>query len=222
MSEERRDEPAVADEPTFADEPAIADEPAAADEFAGSAHGAADDAYAALDDGTEESEIDHVAEVARLALEAQDLRDRTLRTLADFDNYRKRAEREREELRKYALTDALRDLLPVVDNLERAATAEGGLDDLRRGVEMTMRQLLEVLRRFGAREVAALGQPFDPRLHEAVMRTEDAEVSEPTVVNELQRGFVLHDRILRPAMVVVAMPAETTEVGEAESERSGA
>ncbi|QQR72081.1 MAG: nucleotide exchange factor GrpE [Holophagales bacterium] len=146
-----------------------------------------------------------------LRRELEDLRDRSLRAMADFDNFRKRAEREREELRRHALTGALGELLPVVDNLERAVSAQGSLEDLRLGVEMTLRQLQEILRRMGLREVAAVGQRFDPHVHEAVMREERPGLTEPTVTAELLRGYLLHDRVLRPAMVTVAVPPESED-----------
>lgn len=145
--------------------------------------------------------------VAALRSELEELRDRALRTLADFDNYRKRVEREREEQRRLAVADVVRDLLPVVDNLDRALAAEAGLADLRTGVELIARQLRESLGRFGLREVEAVGRPFDPRLHDAVSRQESPAVAEPTVAAELQRGYLLGDRLLRPAMVVVTVPA---------------
>lgn len=148
-------------------------------------------------------------EVARLRVALQAAEDRYLRLRADFDNYRKRNDREREELLRYALAEPLRTLLPVVDNLERAMVAQGGLEDLRKGVEMIARQLGETLRRFGLAEVAAVGERFDPRMHEAVMSEESDAVAAPTVVAELQRGYWLHDRLLRPAMVRVAVPAES-------------
>lgn len=140
--------------------------------------------------------------------ETEELRERYLRLRADFDNFRKRNEREREELLRYALTEPLRELLPVVDNLERALAAQATGEDLRRGVELIAKQLRETLRRFGLTPVAALGERFDPKLHEAVMREESTAVQAPTVVTELQRGYLLHDRLLRPAMVKVAMPPE--------------
>ncbi|MCL4838173.1 MAG: nucleotide exchange factor GrpE [Thermoanaerobaculia bacterium] len=149
------------------------------------------------------------AEVAVLRLELEELRDRALRTLADFDNYRKRVEREREEQRRQAVADVLRDLLPVVDNFDRALAAEAVPSDFRTGVELIARQLREVLGRFGLREVEAVGRPFDPRFHDAVSRQESAAVTEPTVAAELQRGYLLGDRLLRPAMVVVTVPAGT-------------
>jgi molecular chaperone GrpE len=147
-------------------------------------------------------------EVAKLRQEAAELRDRLVRTLADFDNFRKRSERERQEQRRFAALEPLRELLTVADNLDLALSAQGSADDLKRGVEMIHRQMGELLRRFGAVEVPAVGQPFDPTLHEAVSREESTQVKAPTVVAELRRGYKLHDRLLRPAMVKVAVPAE--------------
>jgi molecular chaperone GrpE len=151
---------------------------------------------------------DGADEVARLRQEIADLRDRSMRTLADFDNFRKRSERERQELRRYALLEPMRELLTVADNLDLALSAQGSAEDLKRGVEMIHRQMQELMRRFGVTEVAAMGRPFDPTLHEAVSREESAEVKAPTVVAELRRGYRMHDRLLRPAMVKVAVPPE--------------
>ena len=147
--------------------------------------------------------------------ELAELKNRHLRLLADFDNYRKRSDREREELSRFALAEPVRDLLPVVDNLSRALAASGQLEDLRRGIEMTARQLTEVLKRWGVEEVPAVGHPFDPRMHEAVMRVESDDVDEPTVVEEFQRGFLLRGRLLRPAMVKVAVGREAEGPGAA-------
>jgi molecular chaperone GrpE len=147
-------------------------------------------------------------EVAKLRRENADLRDRSMRTLADFENFRKRTERERQEAKRYALMEPLRDFLAVVDNLDRALSAQGSAEDLKRGVEMTLRQFQEQLRRYGVREVPARGEAFDPAVHEAVSRQEDPTVERPTVAEELQRGYMIHDRLLRPAMVKVAVPAE--------------
>jgi molecular chaperone GrpE len=155
---------------------------------------------------TEESDEE---EIAKLRREIADLRDRSMRTLADFDNFRKRSERERQETRKYALLEPLRDFLEVVDNLGLALSAAGSADDLKRGVEMIHRQMQELLRRLGVQEIEALNQPFDPALHEAVQREEDPTVKTPTVVGELRRGYKLHERLLRPSMVKVAVPSET-------------
>jgi molecular chaperone GrpE len=146
--------------------------------------------------------------IRELEAEIADLRDRSIRTLADFENFRKRAEREREDLRRYAVTDAVRELLPVLDNLERALTAEGSVEDLKTGVEMTLKQFRDLLRQQGVQEVDAQGAPFDPAVHEAVTREENPTVTVPTVAEELQRGYTLHGRLLRPAMVRVSVPAK--------------
>jgi molecular chaperone GrpE len=147
-------------------------------------------------------------EVANLQAELADLRDRSIRTLADFENYRRRSERERDDLRRFAVADSLREMLPVVDNLERALAAGGTVEDLKLGVELTLRQFKDLLRQRGIEEVRAVGEPFDPALHEAVAREETPDVAVPTVTSELQRGYTIHGRLLRPALVKVAMPVE--------------
>jgi molecular chaperone GrpE len=151
-------------------------------------------------------------DVSKLRQENTELRDRVTRTLADFDNFRKRSQRESQELRRYALLEPMREILAVADNLDLALSAQGSAEDLKRGVEMIHRQMQELLRRFGVTEVPAVGQPFDPTQHEAVAREESAEVKTPTVAAELRRGYKLHDRLLRPAMVKVAVPAEAGPV----------
>ena len=147
-------------------------------------------------------------ELVKLRQENIELRDRAIRTLADFDNFRKRSERERQESRRYALLEPMRELLTVADNLDLALSAQGSAEDLKRGVEMIHRQMAELLRRFGIVEVSAIGQPFDPTLHEAVSREESRDVKVPTVSAELRRGYKMHDRLVRPSMVKVAVPAE--------------
>jgi molecular chaperone GrpE len=150
-------------------------------------------------------------EVGKLRREIADLRDRSMRTLADFDNFRKRSERERQEQKRYALLEPLREFIGVMDNLELALSSGGTSEDLKRGVEMIHRQMQELLRRFNVREVGGAGQPFDPAIHEAVSREEDPAVQSATVKEELRRGYTLHDRLLRPSMVKVAMPAEAAK-----------
>lgn len=164
----------------------------------------------------ESAESHRKVDVARLEQELSDLRDRSMRTLADFDNYRKRAERERQETRRYALLEPMRDLLEVVDNLGRAVSAGGSAEDLKQGVEMILRQLDELLRRYGVVPVEAEGRPFDPAVHEAVARRESDGVDEPMVDEEYQKGYLLHERLLRPARVVVAVPAEGASDGDEE------
>lgn len=153
------------------------------------------------------------AELGRLQQELEDLRDRSLRTLADYENYRKRVERERTESRRYAGFEVLRELLDVVDNLERAVAAPGSVDELKQGVELILKQLHDLLRRAGVRPVPAVGEPFDPNMHEAVSRDQDATVDRPTVTAEHQPGFWMHERLLRPAVVSVAMPADKPAAG---------
>jgi molecular chaperone GrpE len=161
-----------------------------------------DDGAVLVDDETYDDESDE------LRREIADLRDRSMRTLADFDNYRKRAERERGEARRHAIIETVVPFLDVIDNLERALAAGGSADDLKIGVEMILRQFQDLLRRQGVERVAAAGQAFDPTVHEAVSRREDPEVDEPWVAEEMQSGYRLNDRLLRPAMVVVAVPPE--------------
>jgi molecular chaperone GrpE len=171
----------------------------AADAAAGDAPGAADPARAALE-----------AEVA-------ELRDRLLRTQADFDNYRKRMLREREESARYANAALLSDLLAVVDDFERAIrSAEESRDfaAFLQGVSMIERGMLEMLEnRWGLRRFSSVGEPFDPVRHEAMMRTEVPAAAHtasagPVVAEEFQRGYYLHERVLRPAKVRVQVAAE--------------
>ena len=162
-------------------------------------------------EGVERAGSDTSRDVDRLEREIADLRDRSIRTLADFDNYRKRAERERQDMRRYALLEPMRELVEVVDNLERAAAAAGSADDLKQGVDMILRQLGDFLRRHGVVAIEAEGQPFDPAFHEAVSRQESDGIDEPVVAQELQKGYRLHERLVRPARVVVAVPAEDGE-----------
>lgn len=156
-------------------------------------------------------------EAEALRREVAELRDRSVRALAELDNYRKRAERERQDIRRYALVEPMRDFLDVVDNLERAMDAGGSFEDLKTGVEMILSQMRDLLRQHGVKGVEAQGQPFDPNFHEAVVRVEKAGLDQPEVIQELQRGYKIHDRLLRPARVKVAVPAEDDRTGGAEA-----
>ena len=143
--------------------------------------------------------------------EAEENYDRLLRVSAEFENYKKRTVREMADLKKYANQSLLRELLPIIDNLElaikaAAETADGTDACLLDGVELTRKEILKVFENFHVEPIEALGKPFDPNFHEAVMREESDEHPENTVVNELQKGYLMHDRLLRPSMVVVAMP----------------
>ena len=131
--------------------------------------------------------------------------ERIVRLTADFDNFRKRAQREKDEARQFANQGLLEKLLPVLDNFEMALTAVKDADpSVRDGVQMILDQLLGVLKESGVEPVDAMGQPFDPNLHEALSQEETTEVEEGTVVQQVQRGYKLNDRLVRPARVVVA------------------
>ncbi len=144
--------------------------------------------------------------LAQLRQEKNGLQDRLLRTAAEFDNYRKRVERERRDQADAAKADALEDLLPIIDNLERALQTPAGADaeGYRKGVELVHQQMLELLRRRGVKPIQAVGADFDPRFHEAVVHEVSATHREGEVMEELRRGYMLGERLLRPAMVKVA------------------
>ncbi|HET6922001.1 MAG TPA: nucleotide exchange factor GrpE [Anaeromyxobacteraceae bacterium] len=153
--------------------------------------------------------------------------DRHLRAVADLENYKKRAVREREEAQKFGNERLLKDLIPVLDNLERALAAAPDGDPLAQGVRLVLRGFEETLGRHGVRAFSALGQPFDPRLHEAVMQVAAGDQPPGTVVMEHGRGFLLNDRLVRPAMVGVAAPqppaaSPTGDAGPAGAAGAGA
>jgi len=144
-------------------------------------------------------------DVEELRRERDTLQDRLLRTAAEFDNYRKRVERDRREVSDLAVADAVQDLLPIIDNLERALQAAAAENDpLRKGVELIHRQMMDVLRKRGVKTIDVLGADFDPNIHQAVAHEDSETHREGEVMEELQRGYRLGDRLLRAAMVKVA------------------
>jgi molecular chaperone GrpE len=147
-------------------------------------------------------------DAAVLQKERDEYYDLLLRTRAEFDNYRKRVERERLEIMETAASDLLRNLLPVVDDLERALAApaepSGSAEPYRRGVELIHRQLLDVLRQHGVKPIDALGADFDPRLHQAVTHEPVPGHRDGEVIEEYRRGYTVGSRLLRPSMVKVA------------------
>lgn len=150
-------------------------------------------------------------EVKRLQAEVASLRDSLARRQADFENTRKRIERERGEESHRAVARVAEAVLPVLDSFERAlaATPTGDAEEYRKGFELIEKQLFEALARFGVEPMETEGQPFDPHVHEAVERVESQDHPEGTVLSELRRGYRLRDKVLRPAMVRVAVhPAE--------------
>lgn len=143
------------------------------------------------------------SEITKLKAERDGLFDRLARLQAEFDNYRKRQTKENQDFRDYALSHAILGLLPIVDSFDRALEAPDG-KDFRKGVELINRQFHDALAKLGVEPIPAVGQPFDPNLHQAVQMVDGGDVPENHVVNELQRGYKLKDRLLRPAMVTVA------------------
>lgn len=143
--------------------------------------------------------------VERLQKEKDELRDRLLRLSAEFDNYRKRIDRERRETSERAVAGVLEDLLPVIDDFERALKADASSGDTyREGVSLIHRQLMDVLTRRGVTPIEAVGTDFDPHVHQAVAYEESPGHREGQVVEEMRRGYRIGDRLLRPAMVKVA------------------
>ena len=149
--------------------------------------------------------------LALLRAELEEAKDRELRSRAELENYKKRAARQIEEERRYANLPLMRDLLPVLDNLDRAIEAAEKNQDaagLLEGVKMVARQFHDVLRRHDCREIEALDKPFDPHLHQAVCQQPSDEYPPNTVVNVLNSGFQLHDRVVRPSQVIVSTAKE--------------
>lgn len=157
---------------------------------------------------TEGSEM--TEKLLQLERERDDCHERWMRSQAELENYRRRANREMDEARKYQSLSLIRDLLPGLDNLRRALEAarkSSSIDELLTGVDMVMKQFDDTLARHSAQPIEALGQPFDPNLHEAIQQVPSAEHPPMTVIHELERGFVLNDRVIRPSKVVVSCAA---------------
>lgn len=167
------------------------------------------------DDATDEVESLKDA-LAAARKEASDNYERFLRVGADFENYKKRVQRQMDDHRKFSNTELIKDLLPVVDNLERAIAAyqdnHANIEAcMVEGVEMTLKEVLNILEKHKATQVEAQGKSFDPNYHEAVMQEESEQHPENTVINELQKGYLLHDRLIRPSMVVVSKGSSTNQ-----------
>jgi len=145
------------------------------------------------------------AERDQLAAEKADLKDRLLRTLADFDNFRRRAERDRSEYVQYAATEMVRDLIPILDDFRRAMKVETADKEYAKGIELIDQRLFEALKKAGLEPIEAAGKPFDPNLHQAVVRVQSEEFPDQTVLEEFQSGYNFKGKLLRPAMVKVAV-----------------
>ena len=159
-----------------------------------------------------------------LEQEAKENYDRFLRVSAEFENYQKRAAREMNDFRKFANENFVKAMLPVVDNLDRAIESSSNNkhadQSMLEGVSMTLKEILKVFEQFNVKPFESLGKTFDPSLHQAVMQEETEEHPENSVVNELQKGYMMHDRLLRPAMVVVSKAKTTSEQQKNNNEES--
>ncbi len=145
------------------------------------------------------------AEIAQLRGERDDLKELLLRRQAEFDNFRKRTERERTEYVQFAAMDTVKELLPVLDDFERALKVECSSPEYVKGIEMIYNRMAESLKKQGLEAIDAVGKPFDPHLHQAIERVETADAADNTVLGEFQRGYNFKGKLLRPAMVRVAV-----------------
>ena len=145
--------------------------------------------------------------------ESKESYDRFLRVSAEFENYKKRAAREMNDFRKFANESFVKAMLPVVDNLDRAIESSSNDDhsnsSVVEGVNMTLKEILKIFEQFGVKPFQSLGKTFDPALHQAVMQEESDDHPEKTILNELEKGYMIHDRLLRPAMVVVSKKTDS-------------
>jgi molecular chaperone GrpE len=145
------------------------------------------------------------AERDQLAAEKADLKDRLLRALADFDNFRRRAERDRSEYVQFAAMEIIRDLIPILDDFQRAMKVETADKEYAKGIELIEQRLFETLKKAGLEPIEAAGKQFDPNLHQAVDRVQSEELPDQTVLQEYQSGYNFKGKLLRPAMVKVAV-----------------
>lgn len=180
---------------------------------------AQEDVANAAEAGTQVSEPPSQAEFEKLRAEYQlvkderdQLIDRTARLQAEFENARKRAERERQDFKDFALSSVVEKFLPVIDNFELALKATGSTEQLRSGVELIVKQMEEILRSLQVQPVPAVGEEFDPRHHEALGSVQREDLPDQHVAEEIRRGYKLRDRLLRPALVRVASnPKQTSD-----------
>ena len=150
---------------------------------------------------------EEVLDPEKLAADLAELNQRFLRTAADFENYKLRTAQEKEDLLKYSNAKLMTELLPVLDNFQlalRSPAESTEAQNVVKGVEMIYRQMLQTLEQAGMKKIEAVGQPFNPNMHEAIMQVEDDTVPEDTVVEELRAGYMLKERVIRPSMVKVS------------------
>ena len=144
------------------------------------------------------------AEVEKLKAELNEVNDRLLRTAAEFDNYKKRTEREKLSVAEYAKANVMKTLLPILDNADRAAGFEAGTEQYNKGIEMIVKELGTLADKLGLKEIGVAGEEFNPEIHEAIMHIDDENLGENTVAAVMQKGYKIGDTVIRPAMVQVA------------------
>ena len=157
--------------------------------------------------------------------EIEAVNDKYLRLAAEFENYKRRVQRDQSDTIRFANEKLLRDMLPTLDNLERAIQSgrnQDNVDKLLEGIDLTYKHFIETLQKMGMTQVSSVGEIFDPAKHQAVGQVESSSVPENAIVEEYQKGYFLHDRILRPAMVTVAKAISATPDGEATQPQEGA
>jgi molecular chaperone GrpE len=163
----------------------------------------------------QEAPLDWHSKLEAKEKEQKETYDRLLRMTADFENYKKRMSREMEDFRKYANQSLLREMLSVVDHIElaiQAANSASGADpSMVQGLNLTLKELLRILEKFNVKPIDAAGQPFNPQLHEAILREVCDGLPENTVVREMQKGYTINSRLLRPAVVVVSAPGSSAQ-----------
>ncbi len=177
---------------------------------------------------TEAKEASVADEFAQLKAEYENRYDRMLRTIAEYENSKKRAEREKEEFLKYAIEGFVKDLIPVMDSIDSAIASTNeskDFDALSEGVQLIYKQLLDALERRGVTPIEAVGETFDPTQHEAIMHVKSDDVPENAVIQDFQRGYMLHNRVVRPSMVSVSKGSgkkkeETPPVSEDKNDAS--
>lgn len=155
---------------------------------------------------SEESRTDIAAEAEELQKKNEEISDRLMRTMAEFDNFKKRTAREKQEIGSFAKGACIKELLGVADNFERALSTECKDADFYKGMEMILKQMQDTFTRLGVTEIEALNTPFDPEMHHAIKQVEDESFGENTVCQVLQKGYTLDGHVIRHAMVVVANP----------------
>ncbi len=164
-----------------------------------------EDGQAEDDAGEEEDDLAVALEEARTKVKEN--HENMLRIAAEFENYKKRILREQENLLKYAEENILKELLPSIDNLERAMSHEHNMDDvsvLMQGIEMTLKGLLSTLDKFGCKPIKSIGKPFDPNFHEAIAMESSSEIPEQSIINEFEKGYLYKDRLIRASKVIVS------------------